>query len=141
MIMQKEPTKEIFKDASPFTNCISSINNNQIDNAEYKDVVMPIYNLIEYRNNYSKTSGSFWQYYRDDPNDNIIQSESFKCNIEITGKTPATGNTKDVKKAVLLKYLSNFYITFEMPLINCEISLDITLSKQCYFFCRWNNRI
>ena len=52
MIMQKEPTKEIFKECLPFTNCISSINNNQIDNAEYKDVVMPIYNLIEYRDNY-----------------------------------------------------------------------------------------
>ena len=84
------------------TNFISSINNIQIDNAEYIDVVMPMYNLIEYSDNYSKTSGSLWQYYRDDPNDNITQSESFKYKFKITGKTPAAGNTEDVKIAVPL---------------------------------------
>ena len=82
------------------TNCISSINNIQIDNAEYIDVVIPMYDLIEYSDNYSKTSGSLWQYYRDDPNDNITQSESFK--FKITGKTPAVGNTEDLKIAVPL---------------------------------------
>ena len=81
-----------------------------------------MYNLIEYSDNYSKTSGNLWQYYRDDPNDNIIQSESFKYKIKITGKTP--DNIKDVKTAVPLKYLSNFWKTLEMLLINCEISLD-----------------
>ena len=84
------------------TNCISSINNIQIDNAEYIDVVMPMYNLIEYSDNYSKTSESLWQYYRDDPNDNITQSESFKYKFKITGKTPAVGNTEDLKIAVPL---------------------------------------
>ena len=53
--------KVIFKNCAPFTNCISKINNTQIDNAEYIDIVMPMYNLIEYSNNYSKTSGSLWQ--------------------------------------------------------------------------------
>ena len=52
------------------------------------DMVMPMYNLIEYSNNYSKTSGSLWQYYIDDPNDNIIQSESFRYTMKITGDTP-----------------------------------------------------
>ena len=52
--------KVIFKNCAPFTNCISKINNTQIDNAEYIDIVMPMYNLIEYSNNYSKTSGSLW---------------------------------------------------------------------------------
>ena len=61
---------------------------------------MPMYNLTEYRDNYPKTSGSLRQYYRVDPNDNITQSESFKYKIKIIGKTPATGNTKDVKIAV-----------------------------------------
>ena len=56
--------KVIFKNCSPFTSCISKINNTQMDNAEYIDIVMPVYNLIEYSDNYSKTSGSFWQYYR-----------------------------------------------------------------------------
>ena len=57
---------------------------------------MPMYNLIEYSDNYSKTSGSLWQYYKDDPNDNIKNSESFKYKIKITRKTPNNGNTKDV---------------------------------------------
>ena len=61
---------------------------------------MPMYNLIEYSNNYSKTSGSLCQYYKDDPNDNIAQSESFKSKIEITGKTSAASNTKNVEIAV-----------------------------------------
>ena len=69
---------------------------------------MQMYNLIKYTNNYSKRSGSLWQYYRDDPNDNITRSESFKYKTKITGKTPAAGNTKDVIIAIPLKYLSNF---------------------------------
>ena len=69
---------------------------------------MPMYNLIEYSDNYSKTSGSLWQYYKDDPNDNIRQSESFKSKIKITGKTPASGNIKVVEIIVLLKHLSKF---------------------------------
>ena len=87
---------------------------------------MPMYNLIEYSDNFSKTSGSLWQYYRDDPYDNITQSESFKYNIKTTGKTPVADNTKDVEIAVPLKYLSNFWRTLEMPLINCEVNLILT---------------
>ena len=74
-----------------------------------------------------------WQYYKDDPNDNITQSESFKYKIKITGDTSAAGNTKDVKMTYLLNYLSNFWRTLEMPLINCEISLDLTWSKNVLF--------
>ena len=59
--------KVIFKNCAPFTNCISKINNTQIDNAEYIDIVMPMYNLIEYSDNYSRTSGSLWQYCKDIP--------------------------------------------------------------------------
>ena len=65
----------IFKNFAPFTKCISNINNTQTDNAKDIDVVMPIYNLIEYSGNYSKTLGSLWQYYRDEPNHNITESE------------------------------------------------------------------
>ena len=92
---------------------------------------MPMYDLIEYSDNYSKTSGSLWKYYKDDPNDNITQSESFKSKIKITGKTPAAGNTKDVEIIVPLKYLSNFWRTLEMPLINCEVNLILTWSRDC----------
>ena len=59
--------KVIFKNCAPCTNCISKINNTQIDNAEYIDIVMPMYNLIEYSDNYSKTSGSLWRYRKDMP--------------------------------------------------------------------------
>ena len=97
-----------FKNCAPFTKCISRINNTDIDTAQDIYIVMPMYNLIEYSDNYSKTSGSLWQYYKDDPKDNITRSESFKSEIKITGKTPADGNTKDVKIIVPLKCLSNF---------------------------------
>ena len=90
-----------------------------------------MYNLIEYSDNYSKTSGSLWQYYRDEPNDNLADSESFKSKIKITGKTFAAGNEKDVEIMVPLKYLSNFCRTLEMPLINCEVNLILTWSSIC----------
>ena len=89
---------------------------------------MPMYNLIEYSDNYAKTSGSLWQYYRDEPNDNLANSESFKFKVKITGKTPAADNEKDVEIMVPLKYLSNFWRTLEMPLINCEVNLILTWS-------------
>ena len=68
---------------------------------------MPMYNLIEYTDNYAKISESLWQYYRDEPNNNLAESESFKSKINITGKTPAAGNEKDVEIMVPLKYLGN----------------------------------
>ena len=115
-----------FTNCAPFTNCISEINNVQIDNAENIDIVMPMYNLIEHSDNYAKTSASLWQYYRHEPNDNLTDSESFKSKIKITGKTAAAGNEKDVEIMVPLKYLSSFWRTFEMPLINCEVNLILT---------------
>ena len=88
---------------------------------------MPMYNLIEYSGAYLKTSGSLWQYYRDelapDSNNNIIDfpaennnSTSFRFKQQITGQT-ANGGTKDVEVMVSLKYLSNLWRTIEMPLI------------------------
>ena len=116
-----------FKNCASFTECITNINNTQIDNAKDIDVMMPMYNLIEYSDNYSKTSGSLLKYYRDDPNDNIAQSETFKSKIKVTVKNPADSNTKIVEIVVSLEYLSNFWTTLEMALINCEISLDFSL--------------
>ena len=92
-----------FKNCAPFTNCISEINNTQRDNAKDIDTVMPMYNLIEYSDNYGKTSGGLWQCYRDEPNYHLVDSESFKSKIKITGKTPAAGNKKDVEIMALLK--------------------------------------
>ena len=139
--------KVIFKNCAPFTNCISKMNNTQIDNAEYIHIVMPMYNLIEYSNNYSKTSGSLWQYCKEIPavnNDGTIvnfngandtDSLNFKSNI--IGKTAANNNNGNiagrlnVEIMVPLKYLSKFWRTFEMSLINCEVELILTLSENC----------
>ena len=121
----------IFKNCALFTSCISEINNTQVDNAKDIDIVMPMYNLIEYSDNYAKTSGSLWQYYRDEPNDNLANSESFKFKVKITGKAPNDDNEKDVEIMVPLKYLSNFWRTLEMPLINCEVNLILTWSSTC----------
>ena len=120
-----------FKNCAPFTKCISRINNTDIDNAKDIDIVMPVYNLIEYSDSYSKSSGCLWQCYKDDPNDNIADSESFKYNVKITGKTPADRNKKNVEIIVPLKHLSNFRRTLEMSLINCEVNLELTWSRDC----------
>ena len=124
-----ERDKEVvFKNCAPFTNCISEINNTQVDNAKDIDILMPMYNLIEYSDNYAK---SLWQYYRDEPNNNLADSESFKFKVKITGKTPAADNEKDVEIMVPLKYLSNFWRTLELPLINCKVNFILTWSSTC----------
>ena len=75
-----------FKNNAPFINCIPKVNDVKIDNAENLDVVMPVYNLIEYSKNYRKTTGSLWNYYRDQPSDTLSSNpESFKYKISITG--------------------------------------------------------
>ena len=95
-----------FKNCARFTNCISEINNTQIDNCKDIDIVMPLYNLLEYCDNYAKTSGGFiGQYYRDEPNDNLADSRSFKSKIKITGETPNNDNEKYVEIMVPLMYL------------------------------------
>ena len=121
----------VFNNSAPFINCISEIINTQIDNATDIDIVMPMYNLIEYSGNYAKISGSLWQYFRDEPNDNLADYESFRSKIKITGKTRNNKNLKDVEIMVLLKYLSNFWRTLQMSLINCELNLIFTWSSTC----------
>ena len=136
--------KLAFKNNAPFNSCNTKINNALIDNAEDLDIVMPMYNLIEYSKNYRKTTGSLWNYYRDEPdsgsdgagnsriNYSIKDSKSFDYNTSITGKLE-DGNVEkgDAKIVVPLKYLSNFWRTLNMPLINCEVSLTLTWSENC----------
>ena len=134
--------KVIFKNCAPFTNCISEINNTQIDNAKDIDIVIPMYNLIEYSDNYAKTTGSLWQYGKNIParnnNNEIVVftgnnlTDSFTFKAKITGQTGDDG-TKDVEIMVPLKYLSNFWRTLEMPLINCEVNLILTWSSTLLF--------
>ena len=141
-----------FKNNAPFTNCISKIINVLIDNAEGLDVVMPMCNLTEYSKSYRKTTGSLWNYYRDESNpptvnykaDPITNSVSFKYKTSITGKTSNAnqengenteqGNTetkKNLEIVVPLKHLSSLWRTLDMPLINCKVSLILTWSENC----------
>ena len=79
-----------FKSNALFTNCISKINNVLTDNAEDLDVVMLVYNLLEYSKNYRKTTGILWNYYRDEPND--FPANSYNANIP--SQIPSLLNTK-----------------------------------------------
>ena len=91
----------ILKDFTLFSDCISKINNKKIDNAKDLDIVMPVYDLTEPSDTYSKTSGKLCPYYRDKPHDTTIaNSESFKCKTGITVKTVVAGDTKNVEIAV-----------------------------------------
>ena len=64
-----------------------------------------------------------WKYYRDGPNDNLTDSETFESKVNVTGIRPAAGNTKYVEVMFPLKYLSNFWRTFEIPSMSCEVNL------------------
>ena len=132
--------KVIFKNCAPFTSCISKINNTQINNVEYIDIVMPMYDLIEYSDNYSKTFGNLWQYCKEIPainnNGNIVDFDGANATDSFNFKTKITGQTNDdgiinVEIMVPLKDLSNFWRTLEMPLINCEVELILTCSAGC----------
>ena len=119
----------ILKNFLPFSDCISEINNTSVDNLKDLNVVMPMYNLVEYSSKYYKQSGRLWQYYRDEPKATITDSESFKFKAGITVRTLAAGNTKDVEIATPLKHLNHFWTILEILLIYCEINLTITCSE------------
>ena len=117
-------------------------NNTQTDNPKDIDIVMPIYNLIEYSYNYLKTTEGWWQYYKDEPcldtNGNIADfpaesnnSASFNFKTKIADRTGNDG-TKNVNIKIPLKYLSNFWRTREISLIICEINLFLTWSANCF---------
>ena len=88
-----------FKNNAPFINCITKINGIKIDNAEDLDVAMPMYNLLEYSENYKETIGSLWNYFRDQPS-NLLSTgpESFKYKTSITGNTYNVDDDDDRRK-------------------------------------------
>ena len=101
---------------------------------------MPMYNFIEYSDNYSDTSGSLWQFKRDEIIGNINltnnNSSSFKYKSNLIGNTDADGANRKkegVKIVVPLKYLSNFWRSLEMPLINCKVELSLKWTENCMF--------
>ena len=113
-----------------------SINDKGVD----LDIVMPMYNLLECSKNYSKTTGSLWNYYRDEPNSGAVGninysirgSKSFGYKSSITGKLEGNNTEKEkVEIVVPLKHLSNFWKTLKIPLINCETNLILTWSEKC----------
>ena len=108
----KRDEEVISKNCAPVTDCIRKVNDTQVDNTRDLNVVIPMYNLLENTDNYSKTSGSLQQYYSDEPgkvdNAAIIDFKTFKCRVKISGKKLDNGNIKDVDIAVVLKYLGNF---------------------------------
>ena len=153
----------ILKNNAPFVSCITRINGELIADADNLDIVMPMYNLLEYSKSYRKTKGSLYNYHRDelsDDNDNdnfgnikVVNSEAFKyknniiCNMYNVDSTrvPAAGGAKEVnpnyrannsgKKSIELpiplKYLGNFWRALNIPLISCEVSLELKWNKNC----------
>ena len=123
------------KNCAPFRKYTTEINETFIDEADHINITMPMYNLTEYSNNYSDASGSLWQFERDELIGNINltndNSSSFKYKSDLIGNTDADGANRKkegVKIVVPLKYLSNFWRSLKMLLINCKVELSL----------RWN---
>ena len=127
-----------FKNNAPFISCISKINSELVENAEDLDIVMPMYNLLEYSKNYEKTSGSLFDYFRDElkdyntDGDNTINvsirgSKSFDYKADISRSLADGPNqNENIEIAIPLKYLGNFWRSLDIPLINCEITLILS---------------
>ena len=136
-------TRLALKNCAPFIKCHLEVNDEHVDTAENLDIVMPMYNLIEYSGNYQDSSATLYQYKRDEPPeaDSVADlaannSSSFKYKISLLGNIAAANpdaarvERLNVKVVVPLKYLSNFFRSLEMPLINCKIKLNLTRKKE-----------
>ena len=127
------------KNCAPFEKCNLEINDEHVDTAEILDIVMPMYNLKEYSDNYQDSSATLYQYKRDelpdDIEDNLGQdnSTSFNYKTKLLGNPVVANNIarRNVKVVVLLKYLNNFLRLLEMPLISCKIKLNLTWKNEC----------
>ena len=133
-------TRLALKNCAPFTRCNLEVNAEHVDTAENLDIVMSMYNLIEYSDNCQDSSASLYQYKRDEPpEDNAIadlttnNSSSFKYKVKLLSNPVLDGNIakRSVIIVVPLKYLSNLFRSLEMPLINCKIKLNLTWKKEC----------
>ena len=136
-----------FKNCVPFTRCATHINDEHVETAENLDTIMPMYNLIEYSDNYADSSGSLYQFKRDEspmnnagnPNNVALDnSTSFKYKASLLGKATDTDgddrSLKNTKMVVPLKYLSNFFRSLEIPLINCKIHLELNWNNDCVIY-------
>ena len=151
-IRDKKNRPLILNNNAPFVSRITKTNGELIEDADDLDIVMPMYNLLEYSKNNRKTIGSLYNYYRDkltdDGNDNnfdnrnLVNSEAFKYKNKITGNTynvdaGAQGydvnknGTQKIELAIPLKYLGNFWRALNIPLISCEVFLELKWNKNC----------
>ena len=125
----------VFKNCAPFEKCRTEINETFIDETDFINITMPVYNLIEYSDSYSDTWDSLWQFKGDEIANNADVSNdnapSSKYKASLIGNTEANGTKNGVKIAVRLKYLSNFWRSLEMPLINCKVELSLKWYERC----------
>ena len=134
--IQNKPANSVvaFKNCAPFRTCDVTINDEHVEKAEDLDIVMPMYNLLEYSDNSQDSTGSFYQFKGDEPLDdnanvaNDATSLVYKAKL-ISGTDD--NNVNNVKLVVPLKYVSNFFRSLEMPLVNCKIDLELTWHKDC----------
>ena len=128
-------TQVAFKNCAPFKDCRTEINDTFVDYADFINIAMSMYNLIEYSDNYSDSSGSLWNFERDEiANPNVTNGDNGpSCNYKgnLITNTNADGTKKGVKISVPLKYLSNFWGSLEMPLVNWKIELSLKWIESC----------
>ena len=126
----------MFKNCTPVKDCRAEINGTFIDYVDFINITMPMYNLIEYSDNYSNTSRRLWDFKRDDVanNSNVTNDGvtlSFKYKAGFIADTEANRTKNGVQIAVPLKYLNNFWRSLEMPLSNCKIELSLRWIENC----------
>ena len=129
-------TQVVFKNCAPFKDCRTEINDTFVDYADFINITMPMYNLIEYSDNYSNTSRRLWDFKRDEVanNSNVTNDGvtlSFKYKAGFIADTEANRTKNGVQIAVPLKYLNNFWRSLEMPLINCKVELSLKRIENC----------
>ena len=134
--IQNKPANSVvaLKNCAPFPTCDVTINDEHVEKAEDIDIVMPMYNLLEYSDNYQDSTGSLYQFKRDEPPDdnadvaNNTSSLVYKSKL-ISGTDD--NNVNNVKLVVSLKYVSSFFRSLEMPLVSYNIDLELTWHKDC----------
>ena len=134
-----QATQVVFKNCALFKDYRTEINDTFVNYANFINIAMPMYNLIEYSDNYSDTSGSLWQFKRDEiiNNANVTNDDnasSFKYKANLIGNTQNNGRKNGVKTAVPLRYLSNFWRSLEMPLINSKAEISLKWIERCLLF-------
>ena len=131
-----ETTQVAFKNWAPFKKYLTEIDGTLVGEANFINITMPMYNMIEYSDNYSDTSGSLWGFKWNEIDNNADVSNddnapSFKYKASNISNTENNETKNGVKIAVPLKYLSNFWRSLEMPLINCKVELSLKWIENC----------